>query len=666
MKRWALGVALLGLSACVGKAGNGGTNTPPVAKAGAEQTVPGGTTVTLDASASSDPDGDVLSFGWAQTGGPSVALSATAGAKVTFTAPSVATPTTLVFVVAVSDGKASTSASTSVTVQPAGSNRPPVAAILAPSQVAGGAMVTLDGSTSSDPDGDSLTFAWSQTSGPSVTLANATQAVASFVAPAVSANTVLGFKLDVSDGRGGTNSATVSVTVVNANGNHAPVANAGPDASASAGATVTLDGSGSSDPDGDAITYAWAQASGPSVTLSSSTAQKPTFTAPQVSVTTTLTFSLTVTDSKGLSATPDTVVITVNPANLPQATITKATSLHAVTRSSIVVFFMTDVAVAASVQYGTSALTNTVTESTAVTRHVVSLTGLTADTQYQYKVQAGTATSSGTFTTALDYAANPKPFSFAVVGDARGHAEWSTVAASVLAKNPRFFVQTGDNNDSAGSAANWEDYYNSAPGLFANVPVFAAQGNHDTGSNYSVYNIAPQSSSGSDLYYAFVYGNAAFVAINTNSSSSTMNTWVSNALGQLTGGPLFAFHHHPLYSCGSHGSDTTLQGTYQSMFESNHVTTDFTGHDHDLIYWSTINGVRYVVSGGGGTSLYSLSGCQGPFSKSSFGFMMVDVNGQSITQTFYDASGSQLYTTGSYNAQGTSVNFANLSGLVTY
>jgi len=40
------------------------------------------------------------------------------------------------------------------------------------------------------------------------------------------------------------------------------------------------------------------------------------------------------------------------------------------------------------------------------------------------------------------------------------------------------------------------------------VPVFAAQGNHDTGSNFSVYNVAPQSSSNSDLYYAFVYGNA--------------------------------------------------------------------------------------------------------------------------------------------------------------
>jgi hypothetical protein len=202
--------------------------------------------------------------------------------------------------------------------------------------------------------------------------------------------------------------------------------------------------------------------------------------------------------------------------------------------------------------------------------------------------------------------------------------------------------------------------------MFANLPVFAAQGNHDTGSNYSVYNLAPTSSSNSDLYYAFVYGNAGFVAINTNSSSGTMNTWVQNALTTLSGGPLFAFHHHPLYSCGSHGSSTSLQSTYQTIFENAKLTTDFTGHDHDLIYWSTITGVRYVVSGGGGTSLYALSGCQGPYSSSGYGFMLVDINGQSVTQTFYDQNGTQLYTTGAFNAQGASVPLANLGNLVTY
>ena len=101
------------------------------------------------------------------------------------------------------------------------------------------------------------------------------------------------------------------------------------------------------------------------------------------------------------------------------------------------------------------------------------------------------------------------------------------------------------------------------------------------------------------------------------------------------------------------------------MYETNHVTSNFTGHDHDLIYWSKVNGVQYVVSGGAGTGHYALSGCQGPYSTTSFGFMLVTVNGASVTQTFYDQTGAQLFTD-SLQAQGASVNFSNLSGLVVY
>src|SRR5205814_943088 len=112
-------------------------------------------------------------------------------------------------------------------------------------------------------------------------------------------------------------------------------------------------------------------------------------------------------------------------------------------------------------------------------------------------------------------------------------------------------------------------YNNVGKQLFGNVPVFAAEGNHDVGNQFTTYSISPQSSSGSAIYYAFVYGNAAFVAIDTNNASdATMNAWLQSALTKLSGGPLFVFHHHPLYSCGSHGSSTSLQGTYQSMFEA--------------------------------------------------------------------------------------------------
>ena len=92
-------------------------------------------------------------------------------------------------------------------------NRPPVAQTGTDLTVNSGDTVTLDASSSSDPDGDPKTFAWNQLSGSTVGLSDTTSAKPTFVAPSVTEPSVYGFQVTVSDGRGGTASNRMYVTV---------------------------------------------------------------------------------------------------------------------------------------------------------------------------------------------------------------------------------------------------------------------------------------------------------------------------------------------------------------------------------------------------------------------------------------------------------------------
>jgi len=197
---------------------------------------------------------------------------------------------------------------------PLPTNAPPTANAGTSQAVSGGVLVTLNGTGSNDPDGSIASYAWTQTAGTAVTLSNAAVAQPTFTSPAVGAATTLTFSLVVTDNRGAASSAaTVNVTV-SPGTNIAPIANAGTDQSVTSGSQVTLNGTGSTDADGTIASYAWTQTVGVPVNLSNATVAQPTFTAPNVALATTYSFSLVVTDNLGATSTESTVNVIVNPA----------------------------------------------------------------------------------------------------------------------------------------------------------------------------------------------------------------------------------------------------------------------------------------------------------------------------------------------------------------
>lgn len=100
-------------------------NQPPNVKITASQSFVTGEVVILDGSASSDPDGDTLSYQWTQTKGPEIILSDSTSPSLIFVAPSVAQPTKFSFDVTVHDGKSSSAATTSVLISPLADNTSP-------------------------------------------------------------------------------------------------------------------------------------------------------------------------------------------------------------------------------------------------------------------------------------------------------------------------------------------------------------------------------------------------------------------------------------------------------------------------------------------------------------------------------------------------------------
>ncbi len=187
------------------------------------------------------------------------------------------------------------------------SNQPPIVQAGPDQTVNVGDKVTLLGSAS-DLDGAIETYRWEQIAGLPVSLSNADQASASFVAPIVKGSQILAFRLTVVDDNNATATDKVVVTIVGKL-NQPPNAQAGPDQTVDVGDRVTLRGR-ALDPDGAIETYRWQQIAGPSVSLSNENQASASFVAPKVEGGVTLTFRLRVTDDNNATAI-DKVMVTI-------------------------------------------------------------------------------------------------------------------------------------------------------------------------------------------------------------------------------------------------------------------------------------------------------------------------------------------------------------------
>ena len=313
---------------------------PPRADAGGDLQARVRETVVLNGSGSAAEDGGELRYAWAQVSGPAAASIDGDESPLATVVPD--RPGTYVFRLTVTDGEG-TSATDEVYLlvledaegdgSPGGEDgagsgdAPDPPANVAPQadagpdrQVEAGSPASLDGSRSSDAEGDALRYAWLQVSGPGAVGIAGGDSPQATVVPLEAGEYV--FRLTVADAVGLSHTDEMSLLVLEGPGdagdadaegdstlpaNAAPQADAGPDRQVEAGSPASLDGGRSSDAEGAALRYAWVQVSGPAaVGIAGGDSPQATVVPLEAGE---YVFRLTVTDAAGLSHTDETSLL---------------------------------------------------------------------------------------------------------------------------------------------------------------------------------------------------------------------------------------------------------------------------------------------------------------------------------------------------------------------
>ncbi len=306
----------------------------------------------------------------------------------------------------------------------------------------------------------------------------------------------------------------------------------------------------------------------------------------------------------------------ISQATLTDSGLTIEPYLQRVTKHAVTILARTDTSQTVTLYYHQVGATNwkSQTEDIADTEHRYRLTSLKRGYQYEYYLEdsSGEAlTQVHTFRTQKDVT-NDDPLRVAVFGDSGvGTTTQYEVGMEMTKWDPELFLHTGDIVYDSGTEQEFIDkFFTVYSNLLSEVPFYGSIGNHDYTTElagpYKELFETPTNGDDED-YYSFNYDNTHFVSLNSNldySVSSTMYNWLDDDLGDTSKKWVVVFFHHPPYSSGSHGSTVDMQTTLVPLFEEHNVDLVLNGHDHSYERFDPINEVQYIVTGGGGNTLY--------------------------------------------------------------
>ncbi len=181
--------------------------------------------------------------------------------------------------------------------------------------------------------------------------------------------------------------------------------------------------------------------------------------------------------------------------------------------------------------------------------------------------------------------------------------------------------------------------------LRAKVPFHAVLGNHDirTANGSPQVSYAPFGMKG--RFYALRRGPVEFFMLDTNGNADWQRqiSWLRGVLARSQATWKVVVGHHPIYSSGFYGNDPHLAAKLTSLMRRHGVQLYINGHEHNYERSKPIDGITYLVVGGGGASLRPvISTAQTAKAASVFSFAELEADSKELKLWAWDKNGRQL------------------------
>lgn len=308
------------------------------------------------------------------------------------------------------------------------------------------------------------------------------------------------------------------------------------------------------------------------------------------------------------------------------AIITRGPYLQSANDTSLIVRWRTNIPTQSIIDYGptTSSLTNTVSDMTLKTEHIMEVNQLTANTQYYYQIRNTADTivfpSSDLYFKTYPVPGNAMPLTAWILGDcgtANNNARnvRNAYYNYIGTQHTDMMLFLGDNayNDGTDAEYQFALFQNMYEQKLKNTIAWSCLGNHDghsansnlqTGPYYDIFSFPTDGecggvASGTEAYYSFDYGNIHFVVLDSyetdRSVTGPMHVWCEDDLESTAADWIIAVWHHPAYTKGSHDSDTEtelkqMRENFLPLFEEYGVDLVLSGHSHSYERSFLLNG----------------------------------------------------------------------------